>query len=75
MNPSRRQAGKTLPAIAFDIATLGLSKSTTATNTIAVGVLHSFRGTTTVAETVLEDTALMAIDEMNSGGGFLGKKL
>jgi urea transport system substrate-binding protein len=43
--------------------------------TIKVGVLHSLSGTMAISETVLKDTVLMAIDEVNAAGGLLGKKL
>ena len=44
-------------------------------NTIKVGILHSLSGTMAISETVLKDTALMAIEEINAKGGVLGKKL
>jgi urea transport system substrate-binding protein len=44
-------------------------------NTIKVGVLHSLSGTMAISETVLKDTVLMAIDEINAKGGVMGKKL
>ena len=46
-----------------------------AEDTIKVGVLHSLSGTMAISETVLKDTVLMAIDEINAKGGVLGKKL
>jgi urea transport system substrate-binding protein len=46
-----------------------------AQTTIKVGVLHSLSGTMAISETVLKDVTLMAIDEINAGGGVLGKKL
>jgi urea transport system substrate-binding protein len=46
-----------------------------ADDTIKVGILHSLSGTMAISETVLKDTALMAIDEINAKGGVLGKKL
>ena len=46
-----------------------------AQSTIKVGVLHSLSGTMAISETVLKDTVLMAIDEINATGGVLGKKL
>jgi urea transport system substrate-binding protein len=42
---------------------------------IKVGILHSLSGTMAISETVLKDTALMAIDEINAKGGVLGRKL
>ena len=38
-------------------------------------MLHSLSGTMAISETVLKDTVLMAIDEINAKGGVLGKKL
>jgi urea transport system substrate-binding protein len=46
-----------------------------AKDTIKVGILHSLSGTMAISETVLKDTALMAIEEINAKGGVLGKKL
>jgi urea transport system substrate-binding protein len=43
--------------------------------TSKVGILHSLSGTMAISETVLKDTVLMAIDEINAKGGVLGKKL
>ena len=42
---------------------------------IKVGILHSLSGTMAISETVLKDVTLMAIDEINSKGGVLGRKL
>ena len=44
-------------------------------DTIKVGILHSLSGTMAISETVLKDTVLMAIDEINAKGGVMGKKL
>ncbi len=44
-------------------------------DTIKVGVLHSLSGTMAISETTLKDTMLMLIEEQNSKGGLLGKKL
>jgi len=43
--------------------------------TVKVGILHSLSGTMAISETVLKDTALMAIDEINAGGGVMGYKI
>ena len=43
-----------------------------AADTIKVGILHSLSGTMAISETVLKDTVLMAIDEINAKGGLLG---
>ena len=44
-----------------------------AADTIKVGILHSLSGTMAISETVLKDTVLMTIDEINAKGGVLGK--
>ena len=62
MNTSRRQAGKTLTAVALGVAALGFSSLASAADTIKVGVLHSLSGTMAISETVLKDTALMAME-------------
>ena len=63
-------AGATLSAF-------GMLSSFTASaaDTIKVGVLHSLSGTMAISETVLKDVTLMAIEEINSKGGVMGKKL
>ncbi len=75
MNTTRRQAGKSLSAVALGVAALGFASLAQAQATIKVGVLHSLSGTMAISETVLKDTALMAIEEINAKGGLLGKKL
>ena len=75
MKTTRRVAGKTLTAAALGLATLGYAPFALAQATIKVGVLHSLSGTMAISETVLKDTVLMAIDEINAKGGLLGKKL
>jgi urea transport system substrate-binding protein len=59
---------------AVALATFGGS-ALAADDTIKVGVLHSLSGTMAISETVLKDTVLMAVEEINAEGGVLGKKL
>src|ERR687897_2748453 len=56
-------------------AALGLPAAHAQQKTIKVGVLHSLSGTMAISETVLKDTALMAIDEINAKGGVMGYKI
>jgi urea transport system substrate-binding protein len=70
----RRQFSLSLAAVAAASA-LGLPNGALAQNTIKVGVLHSLSGTMAISETVLKDTVLMAIDEINAKGGVMGRKL
>jgi len=73
MNSIPRRAGLKLLAAALIAA--GVATPALAQSTIKVGVLHSLSGTMAISETVLKDTVLMAIDEVNAKGGLLGKKL
>ncbi len=59
-------------ALGFGVAGSAIAQSK---DTIKVGILHSLSGTMAISETVLKDTALMAIDEINAKGGVLGRKL
>jgi urea transport system substrate-binding protein len=59
---------------AVALASVGLP-AFAADDTIKVGVLHSLSGTMAISESVLKDTVLMAIDDINAKGGVLGKKL
>src|SRR3954469_25966464 len=66
----------TLKALTAAVALAGAGLPAFAqSDTIKVGILHSLSGTMAISETVLKDTALMAIDEINAKGGVLGKKL
>jgi urea transport system substrate-binding protein len=42
---------------------------------VKIGVLHSLSGTMAISETVLKDTVLMAVEEINAKGGVLGMKV
>ncbi len=70
----RRFVIKSLAA-SVALSALGFATSVFAQDTIKVGVLHSLSGTMAISETVLKDTVLMAIEEINAKGGVLGKKL
>ena len=72
----RRNFIRTLIAGAT-LSAFGMLSSFTASaaDTIKVGVLHSLSGTMAISETVLKDTALMTIEEINAKGGVMGKKL
>ena len=68
----------TLKALSAAVALAGLSvlpAHAQSGGTIKVGILHSLSGTMAISETVLKDTVLMAIDEINAKGGVMGKKL
>jgi urea transport system substrate-binding protein len=44
-------------------------------DTIKVGILHSLSGTMAISESVLENTVLMLIEDKNTKGGLLARKL
>jgi urea transport system substrate-binding protein len=76
MKPTRRQFHHTLGAIALAASSLTAAGSVFAQGApIKVGVLHSLSGTMAISETVLKDTVLMAIEEINAKGGVMGRKL
>ena len=64
-------------SMAVAIAAIGMGSTSlyAQQKTIKVGVLHSLSGTMAISETVLKDTVLMAIDEINAKGGVLGMKI
>jgi urea transport system substrate-binding protein len=64
-------------AIAASVAAIGATSSSTLAQqkTVKVGILHSLSGTMAISETVLKDTVLMAIDEINAKGGVMGAKI
>lgn len=62
-------------AAALATGSFGMLPKAWAADTIKVGVLHSLSGTMAISESVLKDTVLMTIDEINAKGGVLGKQL
>src|SRR5471032_1281453 len=72
---NRRLFIASLSRIAAATAMLAAGAQAYAADTIKVGILHSLSGTMAISETSLKDVALMTIDEINSKGGVLGKKL
>ncbi len=73
---SRRNHLKSIALASLVAAgTLSVSTASWAADTIKVGILHSLSGTMAISESVLKDTVLMTIDEINAKGGVLGKKL
>lgn len=76
MKTNRRVfTGRLMTSVAAAATALAWGLPAQAADTIKVGVLHSLSGTMAISETVLKDTVLMAIDEINAKGGLLGKKL
>jgi urea transport system substrate-binding protein len=61
--------------LAASIAAIGSTSAFAQQKTVKVGVLHSLSGTMAISETVLKDTVLMAIEEINAKGGVLGAKI
>src|SRR3970040_1080101 len=72
----RRVALKAL-TLSAAIAAIGLGSTNLYAQgkTVKVGILHSLSGTMAISETVLKDTVLMAVDEINAKGGVMGYKI
>src|SRR5213075_2164880 len=70
----RRFTLKALTAAAL-LASVGTAALAQSKDTVKVGVLHSLSGTMAISETVLKDTVLMTIDEINAAGGVMGMKI
>ena len=49
--------------------------TTTAAETVKVGILHSLSGTMAISETSLKDVLLFTFDEINKKGGVMGKMI
>jgi urea transport system substrate-binding protein len=64
-------------AIPVLLMAAGCSGDPAATNAseIKVGILHSLSGTMSISEVTVRDAELLAISEINSKGGVLGKQL
>src|SRR3954468_10801788 len=73
----KRRAVVKMLAIAASVAAIGAASSSALAQqkTVKVGFLHSLSGTMAISETVLKDTVLMAIDEINAKGGVMGAKI
>jgi urea transport system substrate-binding protein len=64
-------------AIAASVAAIGAASSGALAQqkTVKIGIMHSLSGTMAISETVLKDTVLMAVDEINAKGGVMGAKI
>lgn len=65
-------AGLALLALAAGVA---LWRSTPVPEPIRIGVLHSLSGSMAVSESPLVDAVRLAVEEINAGGGLLGRPL
>ena len=50
-------------------------KGAQAADTVKVGILHSLTGTIAIAEKSVVDAEMLAIEEINKGGGVMGQKI
>jgi urea transport system substrate-binding protein len=53
----------------------GAAAADTSGSTIKVGLLNSLSGTMAISEVTVRDALLLAVEEINAGGGVLGKKI
>jgi urea transport system substrate-binding protein len=51
----------------------GLTACSRARDPIRVGILHSLSGSMAIVETSLRDAAMLAVEQINAGGGVLGR--
>ncbi|WP_081681837.1 urea ABC transporter substrate-binding protein [Mycobacterium sp. URHD0025] len=58
-----------------DTTSVAASCADTSGPTVKVGAINSLSGGLAVSESVIHDAITMAVDEINSGGGVLGKQL
>ena len=72
---TKTEATKEPSATTAKEASAPLTPAAKSTGPIKVGILHSLSGTMAISETSLKDVALMTIEEINAGGGVLGRKL
>ena len=63
--------GLLLLAVGF----LGVEEVNAEANKVKIGVLHSLSGTMAISETSLKDVVLMAVEEINTAGGVMGKQI
>jgi urea transport system substrate-binding protein len=73
----KRRAVVKMLAIAASVAAIGGAApgALAQQKTVKIGILHSLSGTMAISETVLKDTVLMAVDEINAKGGVMGAKI
>jgi urea transport system substrate-binding protein len=64
-----------LIAVAGFSFAFGLIGTTFAAETVKIGVLHSLSGTMAISETSLRDVVLMAVEQINTAGGVMGKRI
>ena len=67
--------GNTATSTTENTAATTSDASTTSGDVVQVGILHSLSGTMAISEQAVHDAELMAIDEINSAGGVLGKQI
>ncbi len=73
MRKHLKKTWRTLLGVSLLSGTMAMSVR--AEETVKIGVLHSLSGTMAISETSLRDVVLMAVEEINAGGGVLGKKI
>jgi len=53
----------------------GLARAAGGSDPIKIGILHSLSGTMAISETSIKDVMMMGVEEINTSGGVLGRKL
>lgn len=75
MTISRRQALKTMAGAAAIAATTPLTSFAKNADDIVIGSLHDLSGGLDILGKPMQDALLLAVQEINDGGGLLGKKV
>ena len=71
---SRRELLKSA-AVVSAAGSSALMRPAAAQDAVKLGILHSLTGTIAIAEASIVDAEKLAIDEINAGGGVMGKKI
>jgi urea transport system substrate-binding protein len=71
---SRRSILKSAAAVSA-VGSAAFMRPAAAQETVKLGILHSLTGTIALAEASIVDAEKLAIEEINAGGGVLGKKI
>ena len=65
----------TISLLFFVVSMLGVTQLNAGHHEVKIGVLHSLSGTMAISETSLKDVVPMAVEEINSDGGVMGKQI
>ncbi|CAN5426054.1 urea ABC transporter substrate-binding protein [soil metagenome] len=73
--PAEQEAAPAVAEVTPTAPAQGSPVAAPSGETVKVGVLHSLSGTMAISETSLRDVLLFTFDEINKGGGVMGKMI